>query len=52
MRKCLTTPDREPTTYQSRDTIKIQLDEPVSFIGVTHRNMDEGLLIRAEITHK
>lgn len=52
MSKGLTTPDREPATYQSVGITKIHLDEPVCFIEVTHRDMNEGLLIRAEITHK
>lgn len=30
---------------QSINTTKVQLGEPMSFIGITYRNMDEGLLI-------
>lgn len=46
----LLTPDWEPTTEQSMDITKVQLDEPVSFIGVAYRNMNEELLSGAEIT--
>lgn len=31
---------------------KIQLGEPVSFTGVTYRNMGEGLLTGAEVTQR
>lgn len=37
---------------RSTDTTKVQLGEPMSFIGVTHRNMGEGLLIGAEMTQR
>jgi hypothetical protein len=40
---CLLTSDREPTTDQSMNTTKVQLGDPMSFIGVTYRNMGEGL---------
>lgn len=33
---CLLTPDREPTTDQSKDTIQVHLDEPMSYPGVTY----------------
>ena len=29
---------------KSKDIIKVQLNEPMRFIGVTYRNMGEGLL--------
>ena len=45
-------PDSEPTTEQSMDTSKVQLGEPVSFIGVSHRITDEGLLTGAEMTQR
>ena len=34
---CLLTPDRKPKTNQSMETIKVQLGEPMNFIGVTYR---------------
>lgn len=33
----LLTTNRKPTTDPSIDTIKVQLGEPMSFIGITHR---------------
>lgn len=36
--------DGEPVTDQCVDTIKVQFDEPMSFIGIIYRNMDEELL--------
>lgn len=33
---CLLTPEREPTTDQSTDTIQVHLDEPMSYAGVTY----------------
>lgn len=36
--RCLFTPGLEPTVKQSTShTIKVQLDEPMGFIGVTYR---------------
>ena len=35
MDKCLVTPDREPITDQLKDATKVQLDEPMGFMGVT-----------------
>ena len=35
---------KEPRTDQSAHTTKVLLGEPISFIGVTYRNMGEGLL--------
>jgi hypothetical protein len=32
---CLITPSREPMIDQSTGTTRVQLDEPISFIGVT-----------------
>ena len=46
----LFTPDREPTTDQSKDTIKVHLGEPMNFIGVTYRNMGGELLTGKEMT--
>ena len=40
---CLFTPDREPITDQSLGTTEVQLGEPVSFISVTYRSMNEGV---------
>ena len=33
---CLLTTDKEPMMGQSKDTTKVQLGEPMSFIGVTY----------------
>ena len=52
MNKCLLTPDKEPITDLRIDTIKVQIDEQISFIGVTYRNMGEGLLIGTEMTQR
>ena len=49
---CLLTPDKEPTTGQILDTTKIQLGEPMSVIRVTIGNMDNGLLIIAEMPQR
>lgn len=46
------TPDREPQ-YEytlNMDTTKIQLGEPVRFIGVTYRNMGERLHVETKMT--
>jgi hypothetical protein len=32
------------------DMTKVQLGEPVSFIGITYRTMSEGLLAAVEMT--
>lgn len=40
--KCLLTPENELTTDQSRDTINIQLGQPVSLMGVTYRNRGDS----------
>lgn len=37
---------------QNMDTTKVQLDEPMSFIGFTYRSMGEGLLTGTEMTQK
>ena len=37
---------------QSTDTTKLQLSEPISFIGVTYRNMGVELLTRREMTQR
>ena len=47
-----THPARELTTYQSTNTTEVQLGVPVSFIGVTYRNMGEELLIGTEMTQR
>lgn len=46
------TPDRKPTTDKRTDKTKVQSSEPMSFIGVAFRNMDEVLLIETEITQR
>lgn len=38
------------TTPQSRDTTKIQLGEPMNFVGLTYRNVGERLLSEAAMT--
>ena len=44
----LLTPDREPTTDQSTDTTKVQLGEPVSFVGsLTGPWQPHPVLVRA-----
>lgn len=42
--------DRETMIDQSMNTTKVQFGEPISFIGITYRNVGEGLLTGAEIT--
>lgn len=39
-------------TEQRMDTTKVQFSEPVSFIRVIYRNMDEGLLTGVEMTQR
>ena len=51
MVKCLL-PDREPMIDQSENTTTAELGEPVSFIGVTYRNMGKELLTGAEMTQR
>lgn len=36
-------PDSEPITDQIKDPLKVQLGGPMSFIGVSYRNMGEEL---------
>lgn len=45
-------PEREPTTDQSKDTTKIQIDKPRNCIGVTHSSVDDGLLPEAGLTQR
>lgn len=33
--------DRGPMSEQSEDTIKVQVNEPVSFIGITYRSRND-----------
>lgn len=47
-----THPDREPTKDQSRDVTRVQLEETMSFTGVTYRNMGEASLTGAEMTQR
>ena len=49
---CLLFPARKLTTDQSTTITKVQLGESIHFIGVTYRNMGEGLLIGAELTKR
>ena len=48
--RTLFTLDKEPRTDQSAHTTEVLRGEPISFIGVTYRNMGEGLLTGAEMT--
>lgn len=41
--RCPLTRDRDPMTDWSMGIIKVQLDKPMRFIGVTHRSMNEEL---------
>jgi hypothetical protein len=41
---------REPRRDPSMDTFRIQLGEPMNFIGVTYRSMGEGSLTGADMT--
>ena len=52
MTKFVSTLHKEPRTDQSAHTTKVLLGEPISFIGVTYRNMGEGLLTGAEMTQR
>jgi hypothetical protein len=45
-------PNREAMIDRSTDTTKVQRGEPMSLIGVTYRNMGEGLLPGAEMTQR
>lgn len=45
MSRDLLTSDKESITEQSKDSTEVQLGKPVSFIGVSYRNMAEGSLI-------
>ena len=38
------TPGWELTTDESKDTTKVQLDEPICLVKVTYRNSGNGLL--------
>ena len=48
--KGLFTPNKEPSADQRKDSAKVQLGEPCVLLGVICWNMDEGLLIGAEMT--
>ena len=52
MTKFLSPLHKEPRKDQSAHTTKVLVDEPISFIGVTYRNMGEGLVTGAEMTQK
>lgn len=52
MQPTLLTPDRDTMTDQSTDITKVQFGEPVSFVGVTYKNMGESLLLGGEITQR
>lgn len=44
--------DGEPVTDQCVDTIKVQFDEPMSFIGISYRNIGKELLKGTEMTQR
>jgi hypothetical protein len=44
--------DGEPVTDQCVDTIKVQFDEPMSFIGIIYRNIGKELLKGTEMTQR
>lgn len=46
-----THPNKDPVTDQSKETTESQFDEPMVFISIASRNMGEGLLTEAEMTH-
>ena len=50
--RTLFTLDKEPRTDQSAHTTEVLHGEPISFIGVTYRNMGEGLITGAEMTQR
>ena len=52
MTKFVSTLHKEPRTDQSAHTTRVLLGEPISFIGVTYRNMGEGLVTGAEMTQR
>ena len=43
--------DRKPMELKYK-SIKVQLGEPMSYIGVSYRNMGEGLLTGTEMTQR
>lgn len=43
MNKCIPTPDGKPAIDQRTDTLKVHLNEPMSFIRMTYRNIGKGL---------
>lgn len=49
---CPLTQYRDPMTDWSMEITKVQLDEPMRFIGVTHRNMNEELHTGADMNQR
>jgi hypothetical protein len=50
LRRQTTTHPRQGTDdRKKKNTTKPQLDHPMSFIGITYRNMGEGLLSGTEL---
>ena len=47
---CLFPAHKESMTCQSADSTKVHVGEPMSFIGVTDRDVDEKVLARTEMT--
>ena len=47
---CLLILSRELTRDRSIETTKVQLDDPMSFVGVICRSVGEGLCTEAEMT--
>lgn len=50
MNKYLLTSDRKPIIGKRPDTLKIYLDESMTFIGVTYKTIHKGLLLRLLMT--
>lgn len=48
----LPTARKEPITDPSMDTTKFQFGKTMGFIGVTYRNMEEGLLARIQMIQR
>lgn len=48
-RTCLFPAHKESMNSQSRDSTKVHVDEPMSFIGVTNRDIEEKVPARTEM---
>ena len=52
MTKLVSPLHKEPRADQSAHITKVLFGELISFIGITYRNMGEGLLTGAEMTQR